>query len=31
MDKNLSNIFGIADTDGDGYVSKAEYIARPQG
>jgi hypothetical protein len=31
MDKNLSNIFATADTDGDGYVSKAEYVARPRG
>jgi hypothetical protein len=31
MDKNLSNTFGIADTDGDGYVSKAEFMSRPQG
>jgi len=31
MDKHLSNIFATADTDGDGYVSKAEYTARPQG
>jgi hypothetical protein len=31
MDKSLSNIFATADTDGDGYVSKPEYIARPQG
>ena len=30
MDKPLSNIFATADTDGDGYVSKAEYAARPQ-
>jgi hypothetical protein len=31
VDKNLSNIFATADTDGDGYVSKAEFAARPQG
>jgi hypothetical protein len=31
MDKSLSNIFATADTDGDGYVSKAEYAAKPQG
>ena len=31
IDKTLSNIFATADTDGDGYVSKAEFIARPQG
>ena len=31
LDKNLSNIFATADTDGDGYVSKAEYTARPRG
>jgi Ca2+-binding EF-hand superfamily protein len=30
VDKRLSNIFATADTDGDGYVSKAEYVARPQ-
>ena len=31
IDKGLSNIFATADTDGDGYVSKDEYAARPQG
>jgi hypothetical protein len=30
MDKRLSNTFATADTDGDGYVNKAEYAARPQ-
>jgi hypothetical protein len=28
VDKRLSNTFATADTDGDGYVSKAEYLAR---
>jgi Ca2+-binding EF-hand superfamily protein len=30
MDKGLSNVFATADTDGDGYVSKAEYATRPK-
>jgi len=29
VDKRLSNTFATADTNGDGYVSKAEYLARP--
>jgi Ca2+-binding EF-hand superfamily protein len=29
-DKRLSNTFATTDTDGDGYVSKAEFMARPQ-
>jgi hypothetical protein len=28
VDKRLSNTFATADTDGDGYISKAEYLAR---
>jgi hypothetical protein len=28
VDKTLSNIFATADSDGDGYISKAEYLAR---
>lgn len=27
-DKQLANAFATADTNGDGYVSKAEYLAR---
>ena len=30
-DKRLSNTFATADTNGDGYLSKAEFLARPPG
>ena len=28
LDKRLSNVFATADVDGDGYISKAEYLAQ---
>jgi hypothetical protein len=31
LDKKLSNTFATADVNGDGYVSKDEFMSRPQG